>query len=266
VSGALALRPQAPLWNMGVPPLSIATVVGLQLPLCYVVEPDVMWAEQAIEALLEERVGAGAVASEGAVVARWTRGRGWVCASGFGFGLSGAESSSGSVGDELVRLAAVLATGVRGGGSHPLDGSLFSVRGMQPEIEDLASAEILLDLVRQLAERSATLLIELHAVPEPCPGWNAAARLGPVLPLEIAPHRRYASALLAVREAAAAMNLPEPDHGDVLALLLGLTQLQAVAAARLTRSVCVPPHDGLQVLDVLAACCDRVKSVMEGDT
>jgi hypothetical protein len=247
------------------PPLSLDEVVALRLPLCFVVEPDVMWAEQAIEALLDRRTGVGSGQGGEAVVARWTRGRGWVCLGGFGFALSGAEAPTGTVGDELVRLAGVLASGTRRGhGGHPLDGAVFSIRGLQPELQHLLTAEILVDLVRQLSERGATLLVELHAVPEPCGAWRAAARLGPVLALDPAPMERFAAAIGTVREAAAAMHAAEPDPGDVVAVLAGLTQLQATAAARVTRSACEAPRLGTAVLDILAASCERVRSVLEG--
>jgi hypothetical protein len=248
------------------PPFALADAIGLRVPLCFVTEPDALWADVAITALLEE-YASGHESDDGspdAAVARWTRPRGWTSyRAAYGFGLGGGDTPAAEVDvlEELLRLADHLASARRGGG--PLDGALFSVRGLQTELERPLAAEVLLEAVRQLLACQATLLVELDADPGAFAPPSVTS-LGPVLRLPHSPRLRYDSALGEIRAAARALGVQEPDVQRVVEGLKGLTRLQAEVAARITRAEGELAGGGADLLELLAAARDRVTAVLPG--
>ena len=251
-------------------PFTLADAIGLRVPLCFVVEPDALWADCAMEALLEEyaREREAADCLVEITVARWTRTRRWTSyAATFGFGLAGGEEPLAQVDvlEELVRLSEHLGSGPRAAsGTHALDGALLAVRGVEADLGRPAAAEVLLDLGRQLAARQGTLLVELRSHPRSQPAWAAAARLGPVFPLPPAPRLRYARAIAEVVEAARAVGTPEPEPHRIAETLTGLTRLQAELAARLARAECELAGRGAEVMALLQASRGRVCAVLAG--
>lgn len=249
------------------PPFTLADAIGLRVPLCYVVEPDALWAGCAVEALLEE-YAANREADDGSpevTVARWTRTRRWTSyRATYGFGLAGSEEPPAQVDVlvEVLRLADHLASARRGDGPHPLEGALFSVRGLQAELQRPLAAEVLLDVLRQLLACQGTLLVELDADPTGClPA--VVASLGPVFRLPRSPRLRYESAIAEVRAAARVLGAEEPDPQVVADALKGLSRLQAEVAGRMTRaeSELVP---GADVMELLEAARGRVVAVLAG--
>lgn len=252
----------------GSPPFTLADAIGLRVPLCFVVEPDPLWAHRAIEALLEE-YGAGREAEDRAVevsVARWTRTRRWTSfRATYGFGLTGSEEPPAGVDvlEEVLRLADYLASARRGDGPHPLDGALFSVRGLQAELQRPFAADVLLDLVQQLLVCQGTLLVELDTDPRAsAPG--PVMSLGPVFRLPHTPRLRYGTAIAEVRAAARALGAAEPDVQVVAEALKGLTRMQAELAARMTRVESELAGSGVDVLELLDASRGRVAAVLAG--
>ncbi|HWK89219.1 MAG TPA: hypothetical protein VNP72_04465 [Longimicrobium sp.] len=250
-------------------PFTLADAIGLRVPLCFVVEPDALWAECAMEALLEEYAREREVADGGAeiTVARWTRTRRWTSyAATYGFGLAGGQEPLAQVDvlEELVRLAEHLDSGPRAAGGRALDSALFAVRGVEADLGRPAAAEVLLDLSRQLTARQGTMLIELRSHPRTRPEWAAAVRLGPVFPLPPAPRPRYARAIADVVEAARALGAAEPEPHRVAEMLMGLTRLQAELAARLARAEGQMTGRGAEMLALLQASRARVCAVLAG--
>ena len=250
-------------------PFTLADAIGLRVPLVFVVEPDLLWADCAVAALLEE-YGAGREAAGGApevTVARWTRTRRWTSyAATHGFGLAGSEAPLETVDvlEEVLRLADHLASARRGDGPHPLEGALFSVRGMQSELARPAAPEVLLDVLRQLQACQGTLLVELDAEPTACAS-PAVASLGPVFRLPRSPRLRYDSAVAELRAAARALGTPEPDLQAVLDALKGLSRLQAEVAARMARAESeLAAGGGADLLELLEASRGRVTAVLAG--
>jgi hypothetical protein len=250
------------------PPFTLADAIDLRVPLVFVVEPDLLWADCAVAALLDEYAAgreAGGGASE-VTVARWTRTRRWTSyRATYGFGLAGSEEPLEKVDvlDELLRLADHLGSAKRGDGPHPLEGALFSVRGMQPDLARPAAAEVLLDVLRQLQACQGTLLVELDAEPAACA--PAVASLGPVFRLPRTPRLRYDGAIAELREAARALGVAEPDPQAVVDVLLGLSRLQAEVAARLARTEGeLLPRGVADLVELLDASRARVTAVLAG--
>lgn len=248
-------------------PFTLADAIGLRVPLCFVVEPDALWADCAVDALLEEHAAAreGEEGSPEVTVARWTRTRRWTSyRATYGFGLAGSEDSPEPVDVlvEVLRLADHLASARRGDGPHPLEGALFSVRGLQSELQRPLAAEVLLDVLRQLLACQGTLLVELDRDPKGCMP-AAVASLGPVFRLPQSPRLRYENAIAEIRGAARARGAQEPDPQVVADALKGLSRLQAELAARMTRadSELVP---GADLLELLVAARGRVVAVLAG--
>ncbi|HEU4451537.1 MAG TPA: hypothetical protein VFR81_00715 [Longimicrobium sp.] len=264
----------APLWAVPAhvraesPPFTLADAIGLRVPLCFVVEPDPLWADRAVEALLEA-YAAGREAEEGApevTVARWTRTRRWTSyRATYGFGLTGSDEPPARVDvlEEVLRLGEHLASARRGDGPHPLEGALFSVRGLQTELQRPFAAEVLLDVVRQLLACQGTLLVELDADPKGSAPASVTS-LGPVFRLPQTPRLRYESAIAEVRAAARALGAAEPDAQAVAEALKGLTRLQAEVAARMTRAESELARGGADVLELLEASRGRVAAVLAG--
>lgn len=172
----------------------------------------------------------------------------------------------GPVRDQVARLAACLVNGSHPGrGPHPLDASTFSLRGLQPEIGDPAAAEILADAAHRLAERGATLLIELDSRPATAPAWTAAAALGPVVRVPDEPLLRYAEPARTVLEAAGATCDPESELPEITAALAGLTLIQANAVARLVSRTLATSRSPGPVLALVAACRERVRVSFAGE-
>lgn len=265
MSGALPLRAVPRSADAEVAAITLADAIGLRVPLCFVVEPDGLWGECAIEALLEEYAAAGDSGDvAGAPVARWTRTRRWTSfGGGFGFGLAGSDGADDRVDvlDEIARLADHLASAKPGAGSHPFSGALFSVRGVQPELERPFASEVLLDVVRQLLACKGTLLIELSADPPRAP---EVATLGPVFRLPRSPRRRYDGAVATVRAAARSAGAAEPDVQAVADALAGTTRLQAEIAARVVEAECGLRGAEVDVLQLLASARRRVDGVLAG--
>lgn len=266
MSAAVPLRAVTAHPGAKSPPITLADAIGLRVPLCFVVEPDALWADVAVTALLEEYASGREADDAGrdAAVARWTRARGWTSyRAAWGFGLGGGDTPAAEVDvlDELLRLADHLASARRGEG--PMDGALFSVRGLQSELERPLAADFLLECVRQLLACQATLLVELDADPgafAPAP----VASLGPVLRLPHSPRLRYDTAIGEIRAAARALGGEEPDPAAVVEALKGLTRLQADLAARVTRAESELAGDGADLLALLAASRARVCEVLPG--
>lgn len=248
------------------PPFTLADAIGLRVPLCFVVEPDLLWADCAIITLLEE-YAAGRDAGEAteATVARWTRTRRWTSyRTTYGFGLAGSEEPLEKVDvlEEVLRLAEHLGSAKRGEGPHPLEGALFSVRGLQAELRRPSAAEVLLDVLRQLQACQGTLLVELDAAPRDCAS-PAVASLGPVFRLPQSPRLRYESAILELR-AARALGAAEPDLQRIVEALKGLSRLQAEVAARMARAEGELVPGGADLIELLAAARARVTAVLAG--
>ena len=265
MSGAIPPRAVPRADDAEVPPITLGDAIGLGVPLCFVVEPDGLWAECAIEALLEEYAESGdSGQGAGVPVARWTRTRRWRSfGAGFGFGLAGSDAGTDRVDvlEEIVRLSEHLASAKPSDGTHPFCGALFSIRGMEPELERPVAAEVLLDVVRQLLACRGTLLVELSSDPAEGP---AVATLGPVFRLPRSPRRRYEAAISAVRSAARSAGAPEPDVQAVADALSGSTRLQAEIAARIVEAESELRGPGVDVLQVLASARRRVGAVLGG--
>jgi hypothetical protein len=247
-------------------PFTLADAIGLRVPLCFVVEPDALWADRAITVLLEEYASGGEPDDQapGATVARWTRSGGWTShRAAYGFGLAGAETAAGAadVLDELLRLADHLASARRGDG--PMEGALFAMRGLQTELERPLAADAMLALVQQLLACQATLLVELDADPQAL-APAAVTSLGPVFRLPHTPRLRYDTAFGELRAAARALGVADPDPHGVLEALKGLTRLQAEVAARMTRAESELAGGGADLLALLRASCGRVTAVFPG--
>lgn len=253
----------------GTVPFSLEEAVGLAVPLVFVVEPDALWAIRAIDALLEATADSAVSGSAGErVVARWTRAARWTAyGSSFGLGLPGPESAEAGVDvlDELIRLGEQLGGGRRAAADrHPLDGALFSVRGLASELERPGAAEILLGLVVQLAVRGATLLVELDVDPRGRPAWGGVAGLGPVVGVPDTPALRYENAIRDLRAAADAGGGREPWDADrVCGAFRGMTRLQAEVAARAVLARVGTPCD-MGLFAALAEARSRVEAAIAG--
>lgn len=252
----------------GTVPLTLEEAVGLAVPLVLVVEPDGLWAVRAIEALLEASADLAMSGPAGErVVARWTRTARWTAyGSSFGLGLPGPESAEAGVDvlDELIRLGEQLGGGRRAAGRHPLEGALFSVRGLASELERPGVAEILLGLVVQFGVRGATLLVELGVDPRGRPSWGGVAALGPVVGVPDTPALRYENAIRDLRAAAGAGGGREPLDADrVCGALRGMTRLQAEVAARAVRARVGTACD-MDVFAALAEARSRVEAAIAG--
>ncbi|MBB4636009.1 hypothetical protein [Longimicrobium terrae] len=253
----------------GTVPLTLEEAVGLAVPLVFVVEPDALWAVRAIEALLDASADlamSGSAAER--VVARWTRTARWTAYGySFGLGLPGPESAEAGVDvlDELIRLGEQLGGGRRAAADrHPLDGALFSVRGLASELERPAAAEILLGLVVQLGVRGATLLVELDLDPRSRPAWGGVAALGPAVGVPDTPALRYENAIRHLRAAADAGGGREPLDADrVYGAFRGMTRLQAEVAARAVRARVGTACD-TDVFAALAEARSRVGAAIAG--
>lgn len=236
-------------------PFTLADAIRLRVPLCFVVEPDALWAGCALDALLEEYAARRDVddGSPEATVARWTRTRRWTSyRAAYGFGLEGSEEPPGQVDAlvEVLRLAEHLGSARRGGGRHPLEGALFAVRGLEAELQRPLAVEVLLDVLRQLLACQGTLLVELDLDPKTRLPASILS-LGPVFRLPRIPRLRYESAIAEVRAAARARCVEEPDPQRVADALDGLSRLQAEIVARVTRaaSELFPEADVLELLE-----------------
>ncbi len=267
MSAAMPLRVLPPQIRAESPPFTLADAIGLRVPLCFVVEPDLLWADCAIHALLEE-YAAGREAEGGpeAAVARWTRTRRWTSyRATYGFALAGSEEPLEKVDvlEEVLRLAEHLASARRAEGPHPLEGALFSVRGLQAELSRPSAPEVLLDVLRQLQACQGTLLVELDAAPQTCAS-AAVASLGPVFRLPQTPRLRYASAIAELQAAARVLGAAEPDVQRIVEALKGLTRLQAEVAARMARAEGELVPGGSDLMELLAASRGRVTAVLGG--
>lgn len=248
-----------------VPPITLADAIELRVPLCFVVESDRLWAECAIEALLEEyATAAEAHGGKPVMVARWTRTRRWVSyGASFGFALAGAETAAGQIDvlEEIVRLTEHLASSRPSDGSHAFQGALFAIRCASPDLEPPLASEALLDLVRPLMGCGATLLIELPVQPNFDEGVES---LGPVFRLPRSPRLRYEPVIERIRAAARGTGAPEPDVQELADALSGLTRMQAEIAARVVQAEWALRGSGADVHRLLSAARERVTSVLRG--
>jgi hypothetical protein len=248
-----------------VPPITLADAIELWVPLCFVVEPDRLWAECAIEALLEEyATAAEAHGGRPVTVARWTRTRRWVSyGASFGFALAGTETSAGQIDvlEEIVRLTEHLASARPSDGTHAFQGALFAIRCAGADLGPPLASEALLDLMHPLMGCDATLLIELPAEPNFDEGVES---LGPVFRLPRSPRLRYAPVIERIRSAARAAGAPEPDVQELADALSGLTRMQAEIAARVVQAEWELRGSGVDVHRLLSAARERVSSVLRG--
>lgn len=251
----------------GSPPFTLDEAIGLRVPLCFVVEPDPLWADRAFPALLEDyAAGREAEGRPEVTAARWTRTRGWISfRATYGFGLTGSEEPPARVDplDEVLRLADHLASARRGDGPHPLERALFAVRGLQAELHRPFAADVLLDIAGRLLACEATLLVELEADPRSSVPPSVTS-LGPVTRLPGPARLRYAGAITEIQAAARALGSAEPDARTVADALAGLTCLQAGIAARMTRAESELARGAADVLELLAASRGRVTAALAG--
>jgi hypothetical protein len=269
MSAAAPLRvARAPLPAAGAP-FTIADAIRAAVPLVFLVEPDLLWADCAVRALLEEHA-AGREADGGTgevTAARWTRTRRWTSyGATYGFGLSGSEEPLERVDvlEEMLRLADHLASAKRGDEPHPLEGALFSVRGMQPDLARPAAAEVLLEVLLQLQGCRGTLLLEIDREPATFAS-PAVVSLAPVLRLPRDPRLRYDGAIAEFRQATSTSGLPEGDPDEVLGALEGLSRLQAELVARITRDESERiTGAAVDLLELIATARERVTAVLAG--
>lgn len=265
MSGAVPLRALPRDADADVPPITLADAIELRVPLCFVVEPDRVWAECAVEAVLEE-YAASADARGGAavIVARWTRTRRWVSfGASYGFALAASDATAAEVDvlAEIVRLTEHLASARPGDGAHAFHGALFTVRCAPADMERSLASEVLLDAARQLMNLDASLLIELPVEPGAAQGVDT---LGPVFRLPRTPRLRYETVIERVRSAARAAGAAEPEGQEVADALAGLSRMQAELAVRVLQAECRIRGDGVDVLRLLSAARERAASVLRG--
>lgn len=265
MSGALPLRALPRDADAEVPAITLADAIELRVPICFLVEPDRVWAEGAVTALLEEfAASADAHGGGGATVARWTRTRRWVSfGASYGFALAGSDAAAGEVDvlDEIVRLTEHLASARPGDGAHALQGALFSVRCAPADMERPLATEVLVDAALQLMNLGASLLIELPVEPGAAQGVDA---LGPLFGLPRSPRLRYEAMIDRVRSAARAAGAAEPAAQDVADAFAGLSRMQADLVSRVVQAECQIRGDGADVLRLLAAAKERAVSVLRG--
>jgi hypothetical protein len=240
-------------------PITLLDGIRLRVPLGYVVEPDRLCGELAMEALMESY--AAEVETEVGVlsmVARWTRSRGWVSfGSGFDFALVGADPSAGQPDllDEIVRLSEHLSTARLNNGAHPFQRALFAVRASLADLQRSLAGEVLLDAVRQLMSCNATLLVELDGPP-----GSELERLGQVF-RSPGGAGRFVGPVAAIGSAARAAGVVEPDHRALNNALSGLSLLQGELVARLVEAECRVRGTSTNVLHLIAAARQRIGAV-----
>lgn len=264
MSGVTPLRAASSRVPAQPPELTASEAVALAVPLCFVVDPDPLWADHAVDFLLSEYAAQpNAPRDREQTVARWTRTRRWSSYTPNAFGLGGGETPPGDadVLEEVVRLSEHLGSARRGEGVHPFQGALFSIRGLQPDLARPHAPDVLLDVVRQLSGCGATLLVELDSAPAP---HSLVMRLGPVVALPADPGLRYEHAL-----AELARLLPSgAEHlrdGRALAgALEGLSRLQAELVARLVCAAAGATGRGGDFLHLISNARARVEAAMPG--
>jgi hypothetical protein len=262
VNGAPALRALPSGVSPSAPTITLQEAITLAVPLCFVVERDPLWADRAVDRVLELNADAGSGDLAGhRTVARWTRSRRWYSYTPYAFALGAADgpASQADALEEVARLSDHLGSARRGTGRHPLEGALFSMRGLQADLARPHAADVLLDAVRQLAECRGTLIVELEAAPaQDCP----ARGLGALVHLPGTPLVRYEAAVSEVLSAAERAGHPAPAPAAIADVLEGLSSLHALVAARMATAERADTRAGSDFLVVLSAARERVAAAM----
>jgi len=243
-------------------PITLHDGIRLRVPLGYVVEPDRLWGELAMEALLDEYAAAAeAELGAPAIVARWTRPRRWVSfGAGFGFALVGPDAAAGQVDllEEIVRLSEHISTARPSNGPHPFHRALLTLRATLADLERPLAGEVLLDAVRRLMSCGGTLLVELDGPP-----GRGMERLGPVFCLPEG-SGRFTNSIATMRAAARAAGAVEPESRAIEDALAGLSVLQAEIVARLVEVGCCAGGRTPKLLDLVSTARRLVGAAVAG--
>lgn len=254
-----------PVWTGAEPAsLTVPEAIALAVPLCFLVEPDPLWGDRAVDALLEQHAADAPPQARlrERMVARWTRTRRWFSYTPYVFGL-GTEGplSGGDVLEEVVRLSDHLGSARRGDGPHPFQAALFSMRGLQADLSRSHASDVLLDVVRQLTECRATLLVELDSTPAP---ESPITRLGPVVRLSADSALRYEHAVAELAGLLPPASDESQRNREIEGALNGLSRLQAEIVARMVSAAAGPSGRAGNLLQLLAAARARVEAAMPG--